>query len=168
MPDRRVHRTRRTLHAALVDLILERGWDRVSVADVCARAGVGRSTFYVHYADKEDLLIGGLDLVRDRIRAASTRPFGFLDGLFEHVDESRRLFRAVIGKKSGLAVQRRFRAIVLELIEGELAKDDPIVARYLAGALVEILIWWVEVKRPVPAATVQRRFTELATAALRA
>jgi AcrR family transcriptional regulator len=168
MADRRVHRTRRMLHAALVDLILERGWDAVTVADVCARAEVGRSTFYVHYADKEDLLIGGLDLVRDQLRASSRERFGFLDGLFEHVDESRRLFRAVIGKKSGLAVQRRFRAIVLELIEGDLATGDPIVARYLAGALVEILIWWVEVKRPVPAATVQRRFTELATAALRA
>ena len=167
MADRRVHRTRRTLHAALVDLILERGWDRVSVVDVCMRAGVGRSTFYLHYADKEDLLIGGLDLVRDRIRASSRERFGFLDGLFEHVDESRRLFRAVIGKKSGLAVQRRFRAIVLELIQGDLGTDDPIVARYLTGALVEILIWWVEVKRPVPAAVVQRRFTQLASAALR-
>lgn len=45
--DRRVRKTRRLLHEALVTLILERGWDAVSVRDVCERADVGRSTFYV-------------------------------------------------------------------------------------------------------------------------
>lgn len=153
--DRRVAESRRALHGAIVELTLQRGWDRVTVHEVCRRAGVGRSTFYAHFADKEDLLIGGLDDVRDGLLALATgRAFGFLPGLLAHVDESRRLFRAVIGKHSGLAVQRRFRAVTLDLVAAELARlgvDDDLLARFLTGALVELLVWWVDAKTSVTA-----------------
>lgn len=174
--DRRVQRSRALLHQALVALILERGWDQVRVQDVCARARVGRSTFYVHFADKEDLLIGGLDDVRDALRRRcppGKPPLGFLRGLMAHADESRRMFRAVIGKKSGLAVQRRFRQVVLELIAEELealGHAEPqrqLGARYLAGALVEILIWWVDGRRSMSASEVEAAFLELSAPILR-
>ena len=69
--DRRVLRTRRTLREALVQLILQRGWEKVSVLEVCERADVGRSTFYTHFADKEELLLSGFDDLRQALR---TRP----------------------------------------------------------------------------------------------
>src|SRR5512139_3251865 len=67
--DRRVLRTRATLREALVRLILERGWDDISVQDVCDRANVGRSTFYSHFADKEELLLAGFDDLRKALVA---------------------------------------------------------------------------------------------------
>jgi AcrR family transcriptional regulator len=173
--DQRVRRSRERLHRALVELILERGWDRVNVQDVCERAGVGRSTFYVHYGDKEDLLIGGLDDVRDGLRAAWTpgRPlFGFVRGLAEHAGDAREMFRAVIGKKSGLAVQRRFREVVLELVTediraaGVAPRELEVTARYLSGALVELLIWWLDARRTVPIARVDQTFRALSSAVL--
>jgi AcrR family transcriptional regulator len=173
--DRRVDRSRRKLHDALVAMILERGWDRVSVRGVCDRAGVGRSTFYVHFADKEDLLIGGLDTVRDDLRAMrSKQPFGFLRGLFEHAGQSRRLFHAVIGKHSGLAVQRRLRQVVLELTVDDLSAQQvpesrlQMTSRFLSGALVELLIWWVESPSTVSARDVEAMFVRMATNVLEA
>jgi AcrR family transcriptional regulator len=175
--DRRVQRSRARLHRALVALILERGWDRVRVQDVCARAGVGRSTFYVHFADKEELLIGGLDDVRDALRRRRTGgdpPFGFLRGLIEHADESRRMFRAVIGKRSGLAVQRHFRKVVLELMLEDLEAHGidggrlHVTGRYLTGALVELLIWWLEGPRSMQASEVEEAFVRLSAPVLRA
>jgi AcrR family transcriptional regulator len=68
--DRRIERTRRTLREALIALILERGWDDISVQDVCNRADVGRSTFYTHFADKEELLVGGFDDLRKVLRGS--------------------------------------------------------------------------------------------------
>src|SRR6186713_3590542 len=56
-PDRRVARTRRALKDALTDLILEKGYESVTVQDVIDRADVGRSTFYAHFVDKDDLLM---------------------------------------------------------------------------------------------------------------
>jgi AcrR family transcriptional regulator len=167
--DRRVQRSRRRLHAALVDEILERGWDRVSVRAVCARAGVGRSTFYEHFADKEDALVGGLDHVRDELRAAADprAPFGFVGGMIDHVGGSRRLFRAVIGKRSGLAVQRRFREVIRELMLDTLrgrvpARQLEARARFLGGALVELLIWWADDRSGLTAGELAREFERLA------
>ncbi|WP_280215462.1 helix-turn-helix domain-containing protein [Nocardia cyriacigeorgica] len=37
--------------------MIERGYERVTVTDVIDRADVGRSTFYAHYRDKDDLLV---------------------------------------------------------------------------------------------------------------
>jgi AcrR family transcriptional regulator len=168
MPDRRVRQSRERLHRALVALILESGWDRVSVQAICARARVGRSTFYVHFADKEDLLVGGLEHVRDDLRRhRGDEPFGFVGGLIAHADESRRLFRAVIGKRSGLAVQRRFREIVGELMTEDLRAQGmadakvSITSRFLSGALVELLLAWVETKE-LTAREVERQFVRFA------
>src|SRR6202012_5392571 len=58
--DRRVRRTRDLLHRALLDLIAEKGYPHITVQDILDRADVGRSTFYTHYRDKEDLLRSGI------------------------------------------------------------------------------------------------------------
>ena len=62
--DRRVQRTHRGLHEALVALMIERGWDEIGVQDICAQADIGRSTFYMHFSSKEKLLISSFDALR--------------------------------------------------------------------------------------------------------
>ncbi|MEZ5190283.1 MAG: helix-turn-helix domain-containing protein [Schumannella sp.] len=59
--DPRIARTRRSLQEALLELARERELDDISVGDVAERAGVNRSSFYQHYADKETLLADALD-----------------------------------------------------------------------------------------------------------
>lgn len=55
--DRRIERTRRAVTGAFNAMIFEgRRYDRIRVADLIARAGVGRSTFYEHYRGKDDVL----------------------------------------------------------------------------------------------------------------
>jgi AcrR family transcriptional regulator len=56
MTDRRSARTRELLQEALFSLLHEVSYDDLSVADITSRANVGRSTFYCHYKDKDDLL----------------------------------------------------------------------------------------------------------------
>ncbi|MDX0906328.1 TetR family transcriptional regulator [Sinorhizobium medicae] len=53
--DRRVARTRKSLHQALISLILEKGYDSITVDEICQTANVGRSTFYLHFTSKDDL-----------------------------------------------------------------------------------------------------------------
>ena len=55
--DRRVGRTVTSLRKALTELILEKHYDSITVQDIIDRANVGRSTFYTHFRDKEDVLI---------------------------------------------------------------------------------------------------------------
>jgi AcrR family transcriptional regulator len=49
-PDRRVGRTKSRLKGALLELIDQRGYERVTIEQVAERADIGRSTFYSHYA----------------------------------------------------------------------------------------------------------------------
>ena len=62
--DRRIQRTRRLLQDALITLILEKGYDKITVQDIIDEANVGRSTFYAHYLDKDDLMASSLELLR--------------------------------------------------------------------------------------------------------
>src|ERR1044071_548362 len=55
--DARVRRTRDALGDALVALMHEKPFETITVQDVLDRAKVGRSTFYSHYSDKDDLLM---------------------------------------------------------------------------------------------------------------
>src|SRR5262249_19275434 len=59
--DRRIQRTRALLLSALLDLIVERGYEEITVQDIADRANVGRSTFYKHFLDKRELLLSGVD-----------------------------------------------------------------------------------------------------------
>lgn len=58
--DRRILRTRGLLHEALTALVHEKGYDAVSVRDILERANVGRSTFYMHFGSKDELLVSAI------------------------------------------------------------------------------------------------------------
>jgi len=158
--DRRVKRTRGAVRDALLTLIIERGWDGFSVQDLCERANVGRSTFYTHFADKEEVVGAGFEELGRGLRAAlasagGARPLAFSRGLIEHAHENLRAFRALVGNRSGHVVQRTFRGLVVELVREDLAGLVPPGTRregavaFLAGAFFELLIWSLEA-RPAP------------------
>jgi AcrR family transcriptional regulator len=178
--DRRVVRTRSALRDALISLIIERGWDEVVIQDICERAGIGRSTFYTHFADKEELLLVGFDDLRRMLRQSSKASAGggagvrFSRGLLEHAHENRRLFRALVGKRSSQTVQKRFRQLIVELTQEELADElgegthRDVTVHFLAGALFQLAIWWLEVRRPLPPADLDALFQRLARPVLAA
>jgi AcrR family transcriptional regulator len=175
--DRRVVRTRRLLRDALIQLITERGWDNVIVQDVCDRADVGRSTFYSHFADKEELLLGGFDDLRKMLRAqkrSSGDKLAFVRGLIEHARDHSRLFRAIIGKRAGHAVEKRFRQTVIALVKEDLTEHGytgrslDVTTCYVAGALVELLTWWVDTRTALDVAQVEEMFRRLTTPVLAA
>lgn len=156
--DRRTQRTRRALRDALLSLLMEKSWDELSVQDICKRADIGRSTFYLHFPSKEELLSGSLDDLRGALtastvagaKAQAAQPLAFLHGLLDHLYEQRRLCRLIFGRRSAHTVQVRFREMVAKLVADNLAAFAPAswrrdaAVRYLAGALVEMLAWWID------------------------
>lgn len=55
--DRRIERTRDSLRNALMQLVQEKGYDAITIQDIADKANIGRSTFYLHYETKDDLLL---------------------------------------------------------------------------------------------------------------
>ena len=161
--DRRVARTRGLLHQALLSLILEKGYEAISVEDVCERANVGRSTFYGHFTSKDDLKRSGLEHLRrellDRHRSVSTslpagsRPLSFSLPIFEHARDHMHLYRALVGSKGGAIALDTVRQILCDFIRRELAviggKDETgvpreLIVRHIVGAYESVLTWWLD------------------------
>jgi AcrR family transcriptional regulator len=128
-PDRRVRRTRAAIHRALISLIVERGYDAVTVTDLIERADVGRSTFYAHFTDKLDVLRTGLGEVStflDAHRAErSGELFAFSRPLFEHVHDNRDRLRALLGRKAAADVRATIEGMVASLVRDDLVAALP-------------------------------------------
>lgn len=159
-PDARVRRTRAQLGNALLHLIVEKPINEVTVQDVLDRAGVGRSTFYLHFRDKDDLLISQLEMFLETMSTAlsvrkdkSHRVVPVAE-LFDHIGNQNKLYRVL--SESGhlkdffdLAEGYFARGIERRLVESRrLAhlSQRELAARAAAfsGSLLSLMRWWLD------------------------
>jgi AcrR family transcriptional regulator len=104
--DQRVVRTRRQLDDAFVELLHRRSYGNIRVSDITKKAGVGRATFYAHYASKDDLLRSQFTRIVAPMLALKPDEACPLDAtaFFAHVLSSVRIYKALIGgAESGAA-----------------------------------------------------------------
>lgn len=166
-PDRRIQRTRQLLRDALISLILEKGYDAVTVQEITERANLGRATFYIHYNNKEELLLSNLHEVFNDLKARFGEPsreqFLAPDQTlraipFQHALENRDLYRVTLFSEQGTAaIMRGIREYIANelktrmeaiLAEGEMPLPAEVVANYLAGAMLALIGWWLEHDTP--------------------
>lgn len=156
--DRRVRSTRERLGDALIELIQQKRFDEVTVQEVLDRAGVGRSTFYVHYRDKDDLLLSDAEDFLESMAAmlSSTgevsRRVAPVRELFAHVAGQRSLYDALAACDKlhdffelaqgcfARGIERRLSA------KGNLARRAAL-AQALSGALLSLMSWWLRYGR---------------------
>jgi len=155
--DRRILRTRDRLGDALIALIQEKPFDQVTVQEVLDRAGVGRSTFYLHYRDKDDLFVSDVEEFLEAMATALSRRkdkshrVAPIAEFFEHVAEGKKLYKALV--ESGriqdfydLAQGHFARGIEQRLKESPRAKSLAVAERSarshaLAGNMMSLLKW---------------------------
>ena len=178
-PDRRVRRTHELLRAALLELIQEKGYDRITVQDILDKADIGRSTFYAHFRDKEDLLDRGFDDVRAALRAErdaieepagkKTELLGPMIVVFHHVDSHRHLWQPLVRKGGSELALRLLRENAESLLREHLraqfpnssnSRFEPALA-LTAGAFMGFVTWWIENDLPMSAADAQAMFHQM-------
>ena len=178
--DRRVRRTRELLREALVALILEKGYEATTVQNILDRADVGRSTFYAHYHDKDDLLLSGLEHFRGALEAHE-REEDQMDvslTLFRHAAEYHRLYKAMVGKRGGNVFLEHMHAYLfahlrkrLEGVEGRTRRASvpiDVATQHLVGSLLALLTWWLDRDLPYSPEKMDAIFKELVTPGLEA
>ena len=158
---KRKSQTRIDLLNASVQLILEKGYDAVTVADITRLADYGRSTFYLHFEDKESivwaLLEESMRISDQQIRQAiqqlesPQREWVAWRMIFSQIDQQRPFYVQL----DGALAQRLRQAQKDHLIEAfadylhegifSLRIDVPIEigARFIVGAILEILYYWL-------------------------
>lgn len=179
--DRRVQRTRQALHQALMALILEKRYDKITVQEIIDRANVGRSTFYAHFLDKEDLLVQGFQLFSEDLSAhiVSSEHAGEEAGhvlhsliFFRHADLHHELYKAMLNGGGDEVLMETARRHLTEGIEAHLQEmvpagqrlpvPLPVVTNFLAGAMLSVLVWWLEAERPYSPEKINSMFQQLA------
>ncbi len=177
--DRRVQRTRRTLRDALIALILEKGYDQVTVQNIIDRADVGRSTFYAHFENKDKLLLSCFEDVREVLTEANTahqKPekhsgeFSFNSlRIFQHADENRRIYRALVGRSSGdWFLKQMFRQhydVCRKEIKISVKNEDSTLtdaaAHFFASSLTSLLTFWLDNNSPLTPEEIDELFKQL-------
>jgi AcrR family transcriptional regulator len=175
--DRRSQRTRNLLSTALVELIREKEYNTITVSDIIDRANVGRSTFYTHFRDKDDLFVGELDRVIDllsqRIPNQEEMPFFPSLGLFRHVGEEYQLYKSLLwGPGIDLLIKHMQKSLNKRIEHGLLESGQefkipvPILANFIAGSFLTLLQWWLENKMVYSPEEMDKIFKQLIMASL--
>jgi AcrR family transcriptional regulator len=175
--DRRVARTRALLQDALITLIPERGYAAITVEDICEKANIGRSTFYTHYAGKNELRSATIDahlrsLSNQQPSAqpeTSGRLFVFSRPMFEHAHAFRSLHHALLAS-CGDTIHNEFRerirrAVEHELIAKRIGESGVVVefaVQFISGAFLAVLAWWIAADTNLSAAQVDALFQQMA------
>ncbi len=187
--DPRVIRTRHMLREALIALILEKGFETITIQDITDKAGLRRATFYLHYQDKQELLVKSLHDAIDELVAdigASTDEHGQLvfDGslrpikaTFEHVAQHARFYRVMMSAEGVPSFIAGVRDYIAEITLRWLTALQPdsrqsqvpleIVANSLSWSLLGVLIWWLEHDMPHSPEYMAEQFRRLITLDLR-
>lgn len=176
--DRRAARTRHALTESFVSLVRARGYGEVSVSDLCATADVGRSTFYAHYADKDDLKRRAMTehlrtvVARGSDGVAADDPLGFSLSLLNHARDCLDLRRA----GAGTAGERIAWEVLSEIVHGEVRKalagssrtrpdhSAEAAVALVAGGWLALHRWWLARGAHLPESEVDaifRRFAAL-------
>jgi AcrR family transcriptional regulator len=145
--DRRTQRTRMAIFNALIGLIFTRRYDTIRTADLIEAAGVGRSTFYEHFRNKDDVLISVIDPIFIPLAAAATGrgSHAAVKTMLDHVWEQRALARVIFEPPLLLKLQRKLAGMIEARLQPASDRTPPplVATGATAGQLAILRMWLV-------------------------
>ncbi len=162
--ERRRQQSRQRLIQAAVELLVEEGYEELSIQAITDRADLGRGTFYIHFKDKEEVVWSAIkDLVLDlekqahgEVEESRQEPMEYygLVNIFRHGEQNADLYRIVLGGKGNASLIRRVEDLIAQAIlrDIRMAREKPgatatipeeILAQALTGLITRVLAWWL-------------------------
>ena len=178
--DRRIRRTHKLLHEALLELVLEKPYQDITVQDIIDRANVGRSTFYAHYLDKDHLLKSGFENLQEIFEKLALQPpgqnaseFDTVMFLFHHVERFHPIYKALMSKRGAEWITQEVQNLVTNMLRCHLqarleSRASPgkipleVIVQYRSGALMGLIKWWLDNDLPYSAEEMKDWFHRLA------
>lgn len=160
--DMRIRRTKKQIWEAFLTLLQEQTFASISVRAICEQAMVHRATFYSHFTDKYALLAYGMqDAIQTIVKElpwneSIQKREAFLLSMLEYMRAHQRLFSLLRHEE----FSRRFFSRLVIRVEREVTRPEgslkqmaippSILAQFYAGAVLHVLIWWVEQEMQMP------------------
>jgi len=173
--DRRTRRTQHSLTHAMVNLITEKRFDDITVQNLIDRADIGRSTFYSHFRDKEDLFQqnweGFLDFCVQQIdwSKAGRGSFMPVQFLFSHLQDVQSFYQGLVRSRKSEAMFKsgieyfgaKISGALKSRVKQQTAIPISILSNYLATELFGLLRWWLDERMPYSPAQMDQIFHRL-------
>ena len=155
--------------------------------DILDRADVGRSTFYAHYRDKDELLLSCFEHLRTLFEQQQQALFAarrtgkdpevhFILELFRHTGQHHKLYKAIAGKQSGEMILKYLHRDLYTMLIGPLTelirnkKSPPvpieITTHHLVSSLLSLMTWWLDNNMPYSAEKMDEIFRILTAPAI--
>ena len=184
--DRRIQKTKVLLREALFSLIREKDYDSIVVKEILDRANVGRSTFYTHFHDKDELLVSGMhDMLRSVQAAAPSssakryeNAIWFSLPIFEHINQNRGSGKVRIGTRGRTIIHEHLQKVLAVLIANDIKEDFKsrrktagqipfdLFVQYVASTFILVLNWWMERRSSLSPEEINDLFRSLISPAL--
>ena len=166
--DLRVIKTKRGLREAFIRLLLQKGYDAISIQDIATEAEAARVTFYRHYKDKEELLVDLLNVTYEELaqrkNQVSTddnfeRMYLSRYILYEHIQEREIIYKILFSSRGTQVVIERLRKLFADRAKSQIEKrflpeqlqiPVEIIAYHTASAQIGLAIWWLQNDKPYP------------------
>jgi AcrR family transcriptional regulator len=182
--DPRVKRTKRMFEEALIELLEEKEYNRITVQEITKKSTLNRATFYLHYYDKNELLEQCLDsALNDLSESVKMQEYEFTYNgeqphptfvrLLEKMMENRRFYKIMLAEEKIPYFTERVAGVIEELVEqGQRFLQEnhieqriplPIVKSYIASAYLGVIIWWLKNDMPYTPVYMSTQLTIMST-----
>ena len=168
--DRRIVRTKKMIRDSLIELIMEKGFNAITVKDLTSKADINRGTFYLHYQDKYDLLeqceneiIHEIEQIGKAIHHLNPKetynqsfreePFPFAIKLFEYFRDHADFIKVILGSQANPSFQLKLKKVLklnmLQHIEKKINKEELMIPveflpAYVISAYIGVIQHWLE------------------------
>ena len=166
--ERRRVQTRNRLIQATRDLLVEKGFDAISIRDITDSADLGRGTFYIHFKDKEDAIwMVFQEMIQEFEREMHEKLdrnmpqveyYGLLN-IYRHAEKNRDVYRIMLGTRGSALLTGRVQDFIANLFLFDIRNasaaskvnfriPDEIKAQLITGLISRLLFWWLETSSP--------------------
>lgn len=159
--DRRILKTRQSIMNAFTDLLIEKGFEKITINDVAERANINRGTVYLHYVDKFDLLDKCIEtyvelLLNHCDNSADTKlNASAFQSMFEYLEKNFTIYKLLLSNTGvGFFRSRLYAAIaptvneVIGIKPENNACSNSVTTHFLTSGFIGVLEWWINNSMP--------------------
>lgn len=160
------YETAQLMDEALLVLLEKKDFAFITIKEICAKAGVNRSTFYLHYENTNDLLAETIAMIGNRfhesfksksvalVSEATEKSFfitpDYLIPYLEFVKENKRIFSLIHKKPELFSSRKVFDKMYADLFSpildqyGLAAREKPYVFEFYSRGTLAVVMKWLE------------------------
>jgi len=159
--DRRILKTRQLIMDTFIDLLAEKGFEKITINDIAERANINRGTVYLHYVDKFDLLDKCIEtyvelLLNHCANSTDTKlNASAVQSMFEYLERNFTIYKLFLSNGGFGFFRNRLYATIAQ-IETEVigiksennAFSNDVTTHFLTSGFIGVLEWWINNSMP--------------------